>query len=162
MLYRRGLQLHKEKKGFCSSCGSRLVACFCRRDCWAEVLRKFLVLDVGRIRELEVRKGDVRVSKQSFSKRIKVLYRQKTLFERDNNCSSNVFKKCECAQGGSAYSSAGVFLKDSNLPVSKIRQLSLSIPSYTTFTLATLKLEKVNEFSRFKIEKLFRDMLLIN
>ena len=55
-------------------------------------------------------------------------------------------------QGGVAYGSVRILVKTSNLSVSKVRQYLHSKPSYTKFTLATLKIKRMKAFARFKNE----------
>ena len=55
-------------------------------------------------------------------------------------------------QGGAAYGSVRNLVKASNLSVSKVRQFLHSKPSYTKFTLATPKFERMKAFARFKNE----------
>ena len=57
-----------------------------------------------------------------------------------------------CTQGGAAYGFVRFLVKTSNLPVWKVRQFLHSKPSYTKFTLATRKLNRVKAFARFEIE----------
>ena len=55
-----------------------------------------------------------------------------------------------CTQGGTAYGSVHNLVKTSNLPVTKVRQLLHSKPSYTKFTLTPRKFERMKAFSRFR------------
>ena len=55
-------------------------------------------------------------------------------------------------QGGAAYGSVRNLVKSNNLSVSKVRQISHSKPSYTTFNLATRKFKRMKAFARFKNE----------
>ena len=57
-------------------------------------------------------------------------------------------------QGGTAYESVRNFVKASNLPVSKVRQVLHSKPAYTKFTLATRKFRRTKAFARF-VEKIW-------
>ena len=55
-------------------------------------------------------------------------------------------------QGGTSYGSLRNFVKASNLPVSKVRQISHSKSSYSKFTLAARKFKRMKSFARFKYE----------
>ena len=64
-------------------------------------------------------------------------------------------------QGGAAFGSVRILVKSSNLRVSKVRQFFPSRPSYTNFTLATLKLKKMKAFARFKNENWCKDLAYV-
>ena len=53
---------------------------------------------------------------------------------------------------GAAYGSVRNLVKSSKLPISKVRQILHSKPSYTKFTRAERKLNKEKAFARFKNE----------
>ena len=55
-------------------------------------------------------------------------------------------------QGGVAYGSVRNLVKTSTLPVSKVRQVLHSEPSYTKFTPAMGKNKKMKAIARFEIE----------
>ena len=55
-------------------------------------------------------------------------------------------------QGAAAYGSVRNLSKASRMPVSKVRQFSHSKDSYTKFTLAARKLNRMRAFARFRNE----------
>ena len=55
-------------------------------------------------------------------------------------------------QDAAAYGSVGNLAKASRLPVSKVRQFLHSKDSYTKFTLAAQKFQRMKAFVRFKNE----------
>ena len=55
-------------------------------------------------------------------------------------------------QGGAAYRSVCILVKASNLSVSNVRQIMLSKPCYTKFTLVTRNIKRMKAFARFKNE----------
>ena len=55
-------------------------------------------------------------------------------------------------QSGAAYGTVRNLVKASNLPVSKVRQVLHTKPSYTNFTFATRKFKEMKPFVRFKNE----------
>ena len=66
-------------------------------------------------------------------------------------------------QGAAAYGSVRNLAKTSRLSVSNVRQFLHSKASYTKFTLATKKFERMRVFARFSIETWCRDFpTLIN
>ena len=65
-------------------------------------------------------------------------------------------------QGDAAYGSVRNLVKASNLSVSKVRQFLHSKHSYTKFTLATRKFERMKAFFRFKNEIWCMDLALVD
>ena len=65
-------------------------------------------------------------------------------------------------QRGAAYGSVRNVVKSSNLPVSKLRQFLLLRTSYTKFTLATRKFEKMKAFASFENEISCMDLAYVD
>ena len=64
-------------------------------------------------------------------------------------------------QGGAASGSVRNLVKASNLSVSKVRQFLRSKPSYTKFTLATRKMQRMKALAKFKKELWCMDLAYV-
>ena len=65
-------------------------------------------------------------------------------------------------QGGAAYGSVRNLVKASSLSVSKVRQFLHSKPSYSKFTLATQKFQRMKAFATFKNELWLMDLAYVD